>query len=47
MLKYRHSQAAFKMIKVPSGKAPVKVMDDQIFLYLQNFAKEKNLKIKI
>jgi len=47
MLKYRHSEAAFKIIKVPSGKVPVKVMDDQTFLYLQNFAKEKNLKINI
>jgi hypothetical protein len=35
------------MIKVPSGKVPVKVMDDQTFLYLQNFAKEKYLKINI
>ncbi len=33
------------MIKVPSGKVPVKVMDDQTFPYLQIFAKEKNLKI--
>jgi hypothetical protein len=29
------------MIKVPSGKVPVKVMNDQTFLYLQSFAKEK------
>jgi hypothetical protein len=42
MLKYGHSEAPFKMIKVPSGKVPVKVMDDQTFLYLQNFSKEKN-----
>jgi len=47
MLKYRHSEAPFKMIKVPSGKVPVKVIADQTFLYLQNFAKEKNLKINI
>jgi len=47
MLKYRHLEAPFKMIKVPSGKVPVKVMDDQAFHYLQNFAKEKNLKFKI
>jgi hypothetical protein len=33
------------MIKVPSGKVPVKVMDDQTFLYLQIFSKEKYLKI--
>jgi len=30
------------MIKVPSGKVTEKVMGDQTFLYLQNFAKEKN-----
>jgi hypothetical protein len=30
------------MMKVPSGKVRVKVMDDQTFLYLQSFAKEKN-----
>jgi hypothetical protein len=47
MLKYRHSEAPFKMIKVPSGKGPVKVIDDQTFLYLQNFAKEKYLKIYV
>ncbi len=47
MSKYRHSEAAFKIIKVPSGKVPVKVMDDQSFLYLQNFAKEKNFKINV
>jgi hypothetical protein len=41
VLKYRHSDAPFKMIKVPKGKVPVKVMDDQTFLCLQNFAKEK------
>jgi hypothetical protein len=32
------------MMKVPSGKVPVKMIDDQTFLYLQNLAKEKNLK---
>jgi len=47
MLKYTHSEAPFKIIKVPSGKVPVKVMDDQTFLYLQNFSKEKNKKINI
>jgi hypothetical protein len=44
MLKYRHLEATFKIIKIPSGKVPVKVMDDRTFLYLQNFAKEKNFK---
>ncbi len=47
MLKYRHSEALFKMIKVPHGKVPVKVIDDQTFLYLQNFAKEKFKKINL
>jgi hypothetical protein len=47
MLKYRHSEAPFKIIKVCSGTVPVKVMDDQTFLYKQNFSKEKNLKINI
>jgi 5-deoxy-D-glucuronate isomerase len=42
MLKYRHSEAPFKIIKVPSGKVPVKVMDGYTFLYLQNFVKKKN-----
>jgi hypothetical protein len=42
MLKYRHLEAPFKMIKVPSGKVPMKVINDHTFLYLQNFAKNKN-----
>jgi hypothetical protein len=39
MLKYRHSEAPFKMIKVSSGKVPVKVIDDQAFLYLQKYTR--------
>ncbi len=41
VLKYGHSEVPFKMIKVPSWKVPVKVIDDQTFLYLQNLPKRK------